>query len=512
MERHLFIQKKDEVIYKAGIFYKKSINYLFVFGLLVLVGQNVFSQSIKPANVILIVADDLGWNDVSFNGNNYHETPYIDALASQGVFFSNAYSNAPNCAPSRAALLSGQYAPRTGFYTNHSSVRGKDSWRAVQPTENHHQLDHDKITIAEVLKDKGYKTIHIGKWHLGYTPDYFPKSQGFDINIAGNKSGKPFTYFSPYDIPNLENGPEGEYLTDRLTNEAISFIEANKEDPFFIHMAYHSPHTPIQAKDSLIWKYIPKLPYNGQIDPIYAAMIESLDYNVGRIIEKIEDLSLMENTVIVFYSDNGAAPPLAADRPLRGYKGTMYEGGIRVPLIIKIPGYQGGVVNSTPVIGTDIYPTILDILNFTPPQNYPLDGVSLKPILEGDMSIEREAIYWHFPVYLQGEYGMSKIWRCTPTGVVRKGDYKLMEFFEDDHLELYDLRNDIGEQFNIADEFPEKTKELMELMMKWRTDLDVPYPLEPNPDYDPSTIPINPKMGDRSRIYWPKPKPKKQRD
>lgn len=488
-----------------------ALRLIYICGLIFLCGQQAFSQAKKQPNVVLILADDLGWKDVSFNGSKYNETSNIDMLASQGVFFSNAYSNAPNCAPSRAALLSGQYAPRTGFYTNHSSVRGEDSWRAVHPTENHHQLDHDKITIAETLKENGYKTIHIGKWHVGDTPDYYPEHHGFDINIAGNKSGKPPTYFSPYNIPNLENGSKGEYLTDRLASEAINFIENNKEDPFFLYMAFHSPHTPIQAKDSLIQKYIPKLPDNGQIDPIYAAMIETLDNNVGRILESIKQQGLSDNTIVIFLSDNGAMPALAADRPLREYKGSMYEGGIRVPFIIKHPDYSGGLVNSTPVIGTDLYPTILDFIGIEPPKNYALDGVSLKPILEGNQTLNREAIYWHFPVYLDGEYGMNKIWRSTPTGAVRKGDFKLMEFFEDGHLELYDLKNDIGEQYNVVNQYPEKTKELMELMTNWRTDLNVPYPLEPNPGYDSATIPHNPKMGERAWIYGNKPKKQRKK-
>jgi arylsulfatase A-like enzyme len=504
----VYLGSKYWQVTKLGDWIELPMKLIYICGLIVLFDQQTFSQETNSPNVVLILADDLGWKDVSFNGSNYYETPNIDRLASQGVFFSNAYSNAPNCAPSRAALLSGQYGPRTGFYTNHSSVRGENSWRAVHPTENHHQLDHDKITIAETLKENGYNTIHIGKWHVGDTPDYYPETHGFDINIAGHKSGRPTTYFSPYNIPNLENGSKGEYLTDRLASEAINFIENNKEDPFFLYMAFYSPHTPIQAKDSLIQKYIPKLPDNGQIDPIYAAMVETLDYNVGRILQSIEQQGLSDNTIVIFFSDNGTTPPLAANKPLREYKGSMYEGGIRVPLIIKSPGCQGGFVNDTPVIGTDLYPTILDLLGVAPPKSYPLDGASLKPILEGNQSLNREAIYWHFPVYLDGEFGMNKIWRSTPIGAVRKGDFKLMEFFEDGHLELYDLKNDIGEQYNVVDQYPEKTKELKELMMNWRADLKVSYPLEPNPNYDPTTIPYNPKMGERSWIYTNKPKVK----
>lgn len=480
----------------------------FFFAILFLITPLSFAKDKGPLNVVLILADDLGWKDVSFNGSQYYETPNIDRLAKQGVFFSNAYSNAPNCAPSRAALLSGQYAPRTGFYTNHKSARGEASWRAVEPTPNHHQLDHDKITIAEALKAQGYKTIHIGKWHVGDTPDYYPEHHGFDINIAGCKSGRPPTYFSPYNIPNLENGPKGEYLTDRLTDEAIRFIENSRENPFFLYLSFHAPHTPIQAKDSLINKYIAKQSDNGQNDPKYAAMIETLDNNVGKLMKSIDQKGLTDNTVVIFFSDNGTTPPLAADRPLRAFKGSMYEGGIRVPLIIKAPALASGLVNQTPVIGIDLYPTILDLVGVGLPKNYPLDGESLKPVLKGE-SLVREALYWHFPVYLDGEFGMNKVWRSTPVGVVRMGDWKLMEFFEDGHFELYDLRNDLGEQYNLARQMPQKVTELSGLMNQWRTQLDVDLPLKPNPTYDPSTIPINPKMGERVWIYGNKPKPKK---
>jgi arylsulfatase A-like enzyme len=373
----------------------------------------------------------------------------------------------------------------------------------VIPTENHHQLDLEKITLAETLKANGYKTIHLGKWHLGDTPEYYPEHQGFDVNIAGNKAGKPNTYFSPYGLPNLVDGPPGEYLTDRLTSEAIGFMEENRKAPFFVYMAYHSVHTPLQAKDSLVQKYIPRPHDNGQYDPYYAAMIETLDHNVGRILESLLKLKLEENTIVVFYSDNGAMPAVAPDKPLRGFKGTLYEGGIRVPLIIKCPGKPGGITSQVPVIGTDLYPTLLDLAGLTAPKNYPLDGTSLRPILEGSGTIDRDALFWHFPVYLQGEYGMNQVYRTTPVGAVRMGDYKLLEFFEDGHLELYDLRNDLGEQYNLAMQYPEKTKELMQEMLLWRKELKVPYPLEKNPEYDPVKIPVNPKMGERSGIYKP---------
>jgi arylsulfatase A-like enzyme len=470
--------------------------------IIVLAGLKLLNAQEK-ANIVFILADDLGWKDVSFNGSNFYETPNIDRLASQGVFFSNAYANAPICAPSRAALLSGQYGPRTGFYTNHNSERGESSWRAVIPTTNHHQLDLDKVTIAEALKKHGYKTIHLGKWHVCDTKDHYPEYQGFDINIAGNKAGKPNTYFSPYGLPNITDGPEEEYLTDRLTEEAINFITDKREDPFFVYLSFYSPHTPLQAIDSVVWKYLPKPHDNGQFDPFYAAMIEILDYNVGRIMTHLERLNLDDNTIIVFFSDNGHSPAVAPVRPLRAYKGTLYEGGIRVPLIIKGPDVQSGIVNQTPVIGTDLYPTLLDMAGISNPRGYHLDGETLRPLLMGNGTLDRDALFWHFPAYLQGEYGMNKIWRTTPVGAVRQGDYKLLEFFEDGHLELYNLKKDPGEMYNLVKHNPEKAEVLYTLMQEWREELDVPYPLERNLDYESSSIPYNPKMDDRKGIYQP---------
>jgi len=457
----------------------------------------------KP-NILLILADDLGWKDLSFNGSRFYETPNIDRLASEGTFFSNAYSNAPICAPSRAALLSGQYAPRTGFYTNHQPERGKPSWRAVVPTPNHHGLKLEKITLAETLKAQGYKTMHAGKWHLGDTPDLYPEHQGFTINIAGNKAGKPNTYFSPYDLPNLENGPPGEYLTDRLTSEGIHFMEENRDGPFFLYMSYHSPHTPLQAMDSLVWKYIPKPHDNGQFDPVYAAMIEALDQNVGRLMDCLEQLDLSGETIIVFFSDNGTAPFVAPEEPFRGFKGTLYEGGIRVPLIIRWPGSRGGQTNATPVAGIDLYPTLIDLAGLDPLRRYPLDGLSLRPLLEGEPGFKREALFWHFPAYLQAEYGMEEVWRTTPVSAVRSGKYKLLEFLEDGHRELYDLENDPGEKENLAGKQAGLADELFDLLQGWRSAMDVPYPLEKNSEYDPSSLPTSFKSGERSDIYKPR--------
>jgi len=494
-----------------GIFWRSSLLLPAVWlcrvlasGLLLLASSvPVYPLQNAPPNIVFILADDLGWKDLSFNGSRFYETPNIDRLAMEGTFFSNAYSNAPICAPSRAALLSGQYAPRTGFYTNRRPERGKPSWRAVIPTPNRHGLGLEKITLAETLRDQGYKTMHAGKWHLGDTPDLYPEHQGFDVNIAGHKAGKPKTYFSPYDLPYLENGPTGEYLTDRLTSEGIRFIKENRDVPFFLYMSYHSPHTPLQAKDSLVWKYIPKPHDNGQFDPVYAAMIESLDQNVGRLMDCLKQLDLSGETIVVFFSDNGTAPFVAPEEPFRGFKGTLYEGGIRVPLIIKWSGSRGGQTNSIPVAGIDLYQTLIDLTGVNPPKGYQLDGLSLRPLLEGEPGLNREALFWHFPAYLQGEYGMEEVWRTTPVSVVRSGKYKLMEFLEDGHRELYDLETDPGETDNLAGKQAWKANELFNLLQGWRSAMNVAYPLDINPDYDPASLPEIFKAEERSDIYKP---------
>ena len=352
----------------------------------------VYAQDLKDQkpNILFIIADDLGWKDTGFNGSRFFETPNLDKLAAQGMFFTNAYANAPNCAPSRAAIMSGQYAPRTGVYTVGSSVRGETEWRALIPTPNDPKLPADKITIAEALKAAGYITGFVGKWHLGSSPDRGPLEQGFDVNIAGCDNGKPASYFSPYHHEILKDGPEGEYLTDRLTDEALKFIDDNRKGPFFLTMSYHSPHTPIQAKDEIIRKYIPKPPSNGQFDPIYAAMIESLDVNIGRIMARLESLEISENTVVVFFSDNGGLHAVTSMKPLKGFKGMLYEGGIRVPMLIKWPGkIAPASVCHEPVIGIDFYPTFLELAGANEPKNYALDGESLVPLINQKGKLKR---------------------------------------------------------------------------------------------------------------------------
>jgi len=447
---------------------------------------SIFKDRKQSPNIILMLIDDLGWKDVGFMGSKYYETQNIDALSRQGMVFTNAYANAPNCAPSRACLLSGQYSPRHGVYTVGTSERGKAHQRKLIPTPNRTDLDPGIITIAEVLKNAGYSCASMGKWHLGEGTFTGPEGQGFDINIGGNALGHPKSYFSPYQNNYMKDGTVGEYLTDRLTEEALGFIEKNKNRPFFLYLPHYAVHTPLQAKEKMIEKYRKKKDSSGQNNPVYAGMIESTDQGIGRIMQKLGALGLEENTVVIFFSDNGGHGTITSNAPLRGSKGMLYEGGIRVPLVVKWPGkVKPGTRCDTPVIGTDFYATILEIINAPVPRRQPLDGESIIPLLTQQGSLKRENLFWHFPAYLEAYRGMKGAWRTAPAGAVRQGDWKLIEFFEDGKCELYNLKDDIGEQNNLAEKMPEKLKELYEVMVKWRKSVNAPVPKQKNPAYDP---------------------------
>ncbi len=443
----------------------------------------------RRPNIVFIFIDDMGWRDVGFMGSQYYETPNIDKLAGNGMVFTNAYSNAPNCAPARACLFSGQYGPRHGVYTVASSSRGQSKLRKLIPIENTTVLDSNIVTIAEAIKPAGYVSASIGKWHLGDDPQFGPIGQGFDVNIGGYSAGHPQKgYFVPYNNPELPDGPQGEYLTDRLTDEALNFIETNKDRPFFLYLPHYAVHTPLQAKAELIEKYQKKPGSNGQNNPKYAAMIESTDQGVGRIMDKLDELGLAENTIVFFFSDNGGVKGITSNEPLRGGKGMLYEGGIREPMVVRWPGVvEPGTTSDTPVIGIDLYPTILEMADIEKPKDKILDGESIVPLLKGRKDLDRKAIFWHFPAYLQGkaEGARDPHFRTRPAGAVRAGDFKLIEYFEDGALELYNLEDDIAEQNNLADTMPEKAAELHTLMLAWRKAVNAPVPTEFNPDYNP---------------------------
>jgi len=436
-------------------------------------------------NVVFFLIDDLGWTDVSFMGSKYYETPHVDRLASEGMVFHSAYANAPNCAPSRACLMSGQYTPRHGVFTVGDSKRGNAQFRKLEPTKNTTTLADRFVTIGESLQASGYTTATMGKWHLGKDPT----TQGFDVNIAGREWGSPSGggYHSPYKYPNLVTEKPGEYLTDRLGQEACQFIETNKDKPFFLYLTHYAVHTPIQAKKSLAAKYNAKQPVGGHKNASYAAMIESMDDSIGAVLGKLEALKLTEKTIVIFFSDNGGHGGVTSNAPLRGSKGMLYEGGIREPLVIKWPGVTvSGSTSDEPVIGVDLYPTLLEATGSAKPKDYLLDGQSLVPLLkESTASLNRPALFWHFPCYLQGYTPRHGPFRTTPAGAIRMGDWKLIEYFEDNTLELYHLKNDLGEKNNLAQQMPEKTRELHQALQTWRKEVKAPVPTEKNPRYDP---------------------------
>eukprot|EP00913_Durusdinium_trenchii_P023415 g21993.t1 len=417
-------------------------------------GKNERKQSSrsKRPNIVFLLIDDMGWKDVGFMGSRYYQTPNIDRLARQGMVFHSAYTCGPNCAPTRACLMSGQYSPRHGIYTVGSAERGHAQLRRLIPIRNQTVLDDNVVTIAESLKAAGYVTATMGKWHLG--PD--PTTQGFDVNVAGNKSGSPRGgYFSPYRNPQLKDGPKQEYLTDRLTDEAVKFLKSNREKPFFLYLPHYAVHTPIQGKPALIEKYRDRKPHNGQSNPTYAAMVDSVDQSVGRILDTLDELKLTENTIVIFSSDNGGYGPATSMTPLRGSKGMLYEGGVRVPTVVRWPEkVSAGSRCDVPVITVDFYPTLLELTGTALPKNQVLDGESLVPLLTQTGSLKRDAIFWHFPAYLQAYRGINRPFRTRPAGAIRHGKYKLIEFFEDGRLELYDLENDISEQNNLAESQP----------------------------------------------------------
>ena len=433
------------------------------------------APTVSHPNIVLIYADDLGWRDLGVQGSEFYETPSLDRLAAEGMRFTRAYANAPNCAPSRAALLSGQYAPRTGVYTVGSAARGRPELRTVTPVENETRLPLQIVTIAESLTAAGYSTAHVGKWHLG-DEGFSPREQGFATAIAGDARGSPPGYFYPYgeeaqSLPGLQEGQGGEYLTDRLVDESIRFIEASAGGPFFLFLSHYAVHTPLQGKPELVDRYTERPPSRGQGNPEYAAMIHSLDEGVGRILASLERLDLTEHTLILFTSDNGGFGPATSMRPLRGSKGMLYEGGIRVPLIARWPGrIPQGSVSDTPVIGTDLYPTLSELSGAPPPTGQALDGVSLVRVFEGTADLAPRDLFWHFPAYLEADRSVQGPWRTTPASAVMRGSTKLLRYFEDDRWELYDLETDTAESRNLVEEQPGVARELRATLEAWWSD------------------------------------------
>lgn len=470
------------------IFPLKASHFLLINCLFFSCGFNQKKEPIagsKP-NIVLFYADDLGWMDTAIQGSKYYETPNIDRIAMEGMRFTNAYANAANCAPSRACLMTGLYPSRHGIYTVGNAARGKSKNRKLIPIKNKITLDTALLSLPIFLKKKGYQTAIAGKWHLSKDPIKY----GFDANFGGFQKGQPKSYFSPYKNPNLSDGPVGEHLPDRLANEMVNWIK-QQQQPFFAYFSFYSVHKPIQARPDLVKKYQDKSPEKYHNKPEYAAMIEAMDLAIGKVLQTIDSLNGSDNTLIIFTADNGAHGGQTLSRPLRGAKGMYYEGGIREPLHIKwAEKVKPNTVNHTPVIGSDLFPTIADILGNKTVVNQ-LDGVSLLPLLQ-EKPIANRPLFWHFPAYLEiykndraFDDSHGKPWfRTTPVSVIRDGDWKLLEYFENGYLELYNLKEDIGEQQNLAKINTQMTKKLHQQLKTWRNRTNTPVPTELNPAYE----------------------------
>ena len=500
---------------------KDCLKKVVLFGLIAL-GLPLLSmaqQSAKPKprpNIILILADDLGWKDLSCYGSIFYETPNLDRLAAQGMRFSDFYASCNVCSPSRSSIMTGQYPVNTGitdWIKGRQNGKGPMPYDRLIPPDFVFNLDTAQVTIAEALKHGGYATFFAGKWHLGLSESYWPENQGFDINKGGWSAGNPWSegmggYFSPYHNPKLSDGPKGEFLTDRLTSETIRFIreKASENEPFFVELSLYAVHQRIEAKEKYIEKFKAKAHRLGldtvetnikdapwmqnekgwserviQSNPVYAALLYSVDENVGRILSVLQDLKIDDNTIVVFTSDNGglstAEGAPTSNVPLRYGKGWNYEGGLRVPLIVSWPGVtKPGKLCPFPAVNTDFYPTFLQMAGLPLMPDQHKDGVSLVPLLQGEQKIDQPALYWHYPHY--GNQGSA------PGAAVREGDWKLIQFYEDNHVELYNLRIDIEERRDLAAAFPAKTAALLKKLQSWRTATHAKFP-RLNPYYNP---------------------------
>ncbi len=464
------------------------------------------SAGARQPDIVLILIDDMGWRDLTCYGSSFYETPHIDRLATEGMRFTDAYAACPVCSPTRASIMSGKYPARVGvtdYIGGHREAALIDA-----PYTDH--LPASEVSVAAALGQGGYTTWHVGKWHLGAEP-YWPRRHGFDVSIGGCHLGHPWQgYFSPYGIPTLDDGPDGEHLTDRLTDEAVRLIEEQPLDqPFFLNLWHYAVHTPIQAQAEDIAKYEakakdvgladvdpielgPPYPFSRDPDnrirrrriqshPVYAAMIENLDRNVGRVMEALERTGRADDTLVIFTSDNGGLATSegspTCNSPLAEGKGWMYEGGTREPLLVRWPGRVApGSTCGTPVTSPDFYPTLLQAAGLEAMPEQHVDGVTLMPLLQGGTSLAREAIFWHYPHY--GNQG------GTPGCSVRTGDYKLIEFFEDGRRELYNLREDLSEEHDLADREPARVREMSERLVDWRQTVGARLP-ERNPDWEP---------------------------
>ena len=453
------------------------------FGVLVLAAVSAAQQP----NFVFVLADDLGWRDLGVYGSAYHETPHLDRLAAEGVRFTDAYAAGNSCSPTRGSILTGKYPARTHL-TDWIPGRTPPGAQLQIPKWTNY-LRHAETTIAEALRDAGYVTAAIGKWHLGQE-GWWPEDHGFDVSIGGSHAGSHGSMFPPYwPAAKLErmgwrpfaNERPGEYLTDRITREALTFLDERGDEPFFLYLSHYAVHTKIQAKPELVEKYEAKKPRGPQTNPEYAAMVEGLDESVGAVLAKLERMGIADNTVVFFFSDNGGLSKggaITSNLPLRGEKSTAWEGGVRVPLIVRWPGKtEPGRVIEEPVTSTDFFPTMLEMAGIEQPE---ADGKSLAGLLAGE-PFERGPIYWHYPHY----NAHTPIETCTPYGAVREGPFKLLEFYESGNLQLYDLREDIAETRDLSEAMPDKVRELRRKLDNWRRSVGAQMPRR-NPQADPA--------------------------
>ena len=447
------------------------------------------ASSQTKTNVVLILIDDLGWRDLGCYGSTFYRTPHIDRLAQQGMRFTQGYAACNVCSPTRAAIMTGKAPARlllTQWLPSGRWDRTKHRLREGRYISN---LPLEEVTIAEALREAGYNTAYMGKWHLGTETYYYPEHQGFDVNVAGRDYGAPGSYFYPFEgtwkIPTTGkvlrkasplSGEQGDYLVDRLAEEAETFIRDNANRPFFLMLSHYAVHTPLQGKPDRVARYarVPKDRRQGK--PAYAAMVESVDDSVGRVMKALQDLKLDQRTLVIFTSDNGGFAGATDNAPLRANKGSNYEGGIRVPVIVKWPGRtKPGSVSHEPVISMDFFPTILAAAGQAPRPHQHVDGRSLEPILTGTGQLNRDALFWHFPHYLKHPHSF-------PSGVIRAGDWKLIEAFESGELSLFNLADDLGETRDLSGQEPARVAQLHARLKAWRKNVGAD-PMTPTPEY-----------------------------
>jgi len=461
--------------------------------------QNEKSKTTKP-NILFILADDLGYHDLSCMGSDFYETPNIDRIASEGMIFTDGYANCQVCSPSRASIMSGKFTARHGI-TDWIGARTGEAWRKqgrhnqLLPPEYVHNLPHGYTTLPEALKEAGYKTFFAGKWHLG-SKGSWPEDHGFDINKGGWDVGSPRGgFFAPWENPNLESRPHGQNLSMRLAKETVNFMKENRDTSFFAFLSFYAVHAPLQTTQKKWAKYRDKAEAMGiaetgfemghflpirqvQDNPIYAGLVEAMDDAVGEVLKALDEMGLNEKTVVIFTSDNGGVAAgdafATSNKPLRAGKGYQFEGGIREPYFIKIPGMEGGRKNTTPVTGTDFYPTLLELAgaNLRPKEH--TDGVSLVPLLNGG-TIDERPLIWHYPHY--GNQGGQ------PSSIIRLGNWKLIHYYEDSREELYNLKTDLEETTDVSTENPELTKQLSQQLFSYLNEVSARFP-EKDPEYN----------------------------